>query len=202
MIDALILAGGLSQRMGRPKPLLRFSDDRTFLDQIVSVLRSSQVDRITVVLGAHAGLVHQSTDLSGVRVVVNEAYEKGQLSSLIAGLQSLPPDSEAILLCLVDSPFLTPETINRLIAAFRETGRPIVIPVFQERRGHPTLFGAALFQTLIDAPVEEGAKYVVHTNRNKIVELDVPDGGVTISIDTPQQYRAYFGSDPSGGETP
>jgi molybdenum cofactor cytidylyltransferase len=198
MIDALILAGGKSQRMGKPKPLLRFSKDRTFLEQIVSVLQTSQVDRITVVLGACAELVRRSINLTGTRVVVNEEYEKGQLSSLIAGLRCLPADSEAIVLCLVDNPLITATTVNQLAATFRETGSPIVIPVHDGKRGHPTLFGACLLQELIDAPPEEGARYVVHANADKITELDVPDGTITISIDTPQQYREHFGCDPCG----
>ncbi len=144
MIDAIILAGGLSQRMGRPKPLLKFSEDRTFLDQIVAILRSSQVDRITAVLGAHAELVQQSIGSSGVRVVVNKEYEKGQLSSLIVGLTSLPADSEAIVLCLVDNPLVTVETVDRLVGAFRKTGNPIVIPIHEGKRGHPTVFGSVV----------------------------------------------------------
>jgi molybdenum cofactor cytidylyltransferase len=202
MIDALVLAGGLSQRMGRPKPLLKFSKDRTFLEQIVTALRSAQVDRTTVVLGAYAEIVQESVDLSGVRVVVNEQYEKGQLSSLIAGLTSLPPDSEAIVLCLVDSPFITVETVNTLVAGFRKTGRAIVIPVHNGKRGHPTLFGASLYQELVGALEHEGARSVLQSHHDKILELDVPDSAITINIDTPQQYRERFGFDPCGCETP
>ncbi|MGE5297373.1 MAG: nucleotidyltransferase family protein [Solirubrobacterales bacterium] len=202
MIDAIILAGGLSRRMGRPKPLLRFSEDRTFLDQIVAILRSSQVDRITAVLGAHAELVQQSIDSSGARVVVNRECEKGQLSSLIVGLTSLPADSEAIVLCLVDNPLVTVETVDRLVAAFRKTGNPIVIPIHEGKRGHPTVFGASLFQELIEAPASEGAKYVVRSHADQVLELDVSDVAVTIGIDTPQQYREHFGCDPCGCEAP
>ena len=202
MIDALLLAGGMSQRMGRPKPLLKFSKDRTFLEQIVTALRSSRVDRTTVVLGAYADVVQESVDLSGVRVVVNKDYEKGQLSSLIAGLTSLPPDSEGIVLCLADSPFLTRETVDAMVAAFRTTGRPIVIPVHAGKRGHPTLFAASLYQELVDALEHEGARHVLQSNHDKILELDVPDSTVTINIDTPQQYRDHFGVDPCGCEGP
>ncbi len=78
MINAIILAAGESKRMGKPKPLLRFND-KTFLDQIISVLRLSDADRITVVLGAEAETIKKYVDLSGINVVINKYYKKWQL---------------------------------------------------------------------------------------------------------------------------
>ena len=119
MIDAVVLAGGESRRMGMPKPLLRHGST-TFLEQIVSVLGRSRVDRTTVVLGARAQMVRNSVDLSRASVVVNPDYHDGQLSSLIAALRQIPADAEAILLCLVDNPFITPRCRCRRILADRE----------------------------------------------------------------------------------
>ncbi len=218
MIHALVLAAGESRRMGMPKPLLRFgplrrscvparpwaSEDArptgsagaTFLEQIIAVLRQSSVSRTTVVLGARADMVRASADLSGVDVVVNEDYPAGQLSSLIKGLKSLPGDTDAMLLCLVDHPFLTTDIVNRLVGAFRETRRPIVLPVFNERRGHPALFAGSLFDELTSAPVEKGARHVVSSNEGQVLEVNVPDRAVLMSIDTPQDYRSCFGAEP------
>ena len=162
MIAAVVLAAGQSLRMGRPKPLLRFSDDRTFLGQIVSVLGRSRVDRITVVLGAEADGILASIDLSGVDVVINHDYRKGQLSSLIAALSRVPAEVEAVVLCLADNPFITPEIVDRLVGAFRETGKPIVVPVYDGKRGHPALFARTVFQELITAPADQGARHVLH----------------------------------------
>ena len=195
MINALILAAGESRRMGMPKPLLKFSDT-TFLERIIAVLRDCDVDRIMVVLGARAELVRTSVDLSDVDVVVNKDYQQGQLSSLVKGLQSLSDRTEAILVCLVDHPFVTTAIVNRLIAAFRETRRPIVVPVFNGRRGHPALFANSLFDELANAPVDKGARHVVASNADKVLEVDVADRGVLMSIDTPEDYRSCFGAEP------
>jgi molybdenum cofactor cytidylyltransferase len=154
------------------------------------------VDRTTVVLGAQAAEIRAALDPSGVEVVVNKDYRQGQLSSLVAGLRSVPPDTEAIVLCLVDNPFITAETVNRVIRAFRETRSPIVIPVFDRRRGHPALFARTVFDELRDAPPEEGARYVVHANRDRVLEIDVPDSTILIRIDTPEDYRLQFGVAP------
>jgi molybdenum cofactor cytidylyltransferase len=217
MIDALVLAAGESKRMGMPKPLLRFprgscvlarhgqaSEDArptksiatTFLEQIVSVLGNGDVDRITVVLGARAQMIQASTDLSGTDVVVNENYRDGQLSSLIAGLRSEPPETEAILLCLVDNPLITVGSVDGVIGAFRVTGKPIVIPVFEGRRGHPALFARAMFDELLHAPADKGARYVVQSNEDQVFEVDIPEPSILARIDTPEDYVSHFRTAP------
>jgi molybdenum cofactor cytidylyltransferase len=172
------------------------SDDTTFLEQIVSVLQRSEVDRITVVLGAQAQKVLASTDLSGADVVINENYREGQLSSLIAGLKSVPPETEVILLCLVDNPFIAAESAGGVIGAFRVSGKSIVVPVFQGRRGHPTLFARSMFDELRSAPADKGARHVVRSNVAKVFEVEVPDPGILVRIDTPRDYLSHFGVAP------
>lgn len=195
MIRAVVLAAGESRRMGMPKPLLRFGD-KTFLEQIVSVLRRSDLDGVTVVLGAQAARVRASIDLAEVDVVVNEDYRKGQLSSLAVGIKSLPPQAEALLLCLVDNPLISTETVDRIIGAFRQTGRPIVLPVYEGRRGHPALFVRALFDELLQAPPEAGARHVVRSHPEQVVEVDTSEAAILARIDTPEDYLSHFGMAP------
>jgi molybdenum cofactor cytidylyltransferase len=166
------------------------------LEQIVSVLRRSEVDRITVVLGSQAPTIRASTDLSGVEIIINEDYRRGQLSSLVAGLKSLPSETDAIVLCLVDNPFITVESVDGVVGAFRVTGKPIVVPVFEGRRGHPTLFTRSLFDALLHAPADKGARHVVHSNEDKVFEVDIPEPGILARIDTPADYLSHFGTAP------
>jgi len=195
MINAIVLAAGESRRMGKPKPLLRFRD-RTFLEQIVTVLQSSRADRVTVVLGAQAEAIAGAVDLSDVDVVINRDYRKGQLSSLVAGLKHVPQETEAILLCLVDHPFITAEIVDRGVDEFRRANAPIVVPTFNQRRGHPTLFSRSMFEELIGAPAEEGARHVVYSNEDKVLEVTVSDSTVLVGINTPDDYRSHLGMDP------
>ncbi len=217
MIHAIVLAAGESTRMGMPKALLRFprkvsvparlktscederpteSSDTTFLEQIISVLQKSELDRVTVVLGAQAARIRASTELAGVDVVVNEDYRKGQLSSLVAGLRSLPSQAEAILLCLVDNPLVSGATVDRIVRAFRETGKPIVIPAFEGRRGHPALFAKVMFDELLHAPADEGARQVVRSHQDQVFEVDIPEPAIQARIDTPEDYLSHFGTAP------
>jgi len=216
VIHALVLAAGESRRMGMPKPLLRFprrasvparrktscgdtrptKRDNSFLEQIVSVLQQSKVDRITVVLGARASTIRAATDSLGAGFVLNEAYREGQLSSLLAGLRNLPPEAEAVLTCLVDNPFVSAAVVNQLVQAFHETGKPIVVPTFDGRRGHPTLFARAVFEDLFHAPAQEGARHVLRLRQDKVLEVDIPEPAILARIDTPEDYLSHFGVAP------
>jgi molybdenum cofactor cytidylyltransferase len=195
MINAVILAAGESKRMGKPKPLLKFKD-RTFLEQIISVLKSSDIDTITVVLGARADTIQKSIDLSETNVVINKNYQTGQLSSLIAALENIPEDTEAILLCLVDSPFITKDLVNTIISRFKQTADHIIVPVFNKERGHPTLFARPLFNELLNAPEDQGARYILYSNEDRVTELETSEPAARIGIDTPADYKSRFGTDP------
>jgi molybdenum cofactor cytidylyltransferase len=198
MINAIVLAAGESRRMGMPKPLLQFGGTGgiTFLEQIVSALQQSRVDRITVVLGAQAQRIRTAINLSNADVVLNEKYREGQLSSLIAGINSLPPEAEAMLLCLVDNPFITFSVVNEIVSAYRLKRRPIVIPVFEGERGHPTLFAREMFSPLLSAPADKGARHAVYSNEDKIFEVHVSEPGIRFRVDTPEDYRFHFGNAP------
>jgi molybdenum cofactor cytidylyltransferase len=195
MINAIILAAGESKRMGKLKPLLRFND-KTFLEQIISVLKLSDVDRITVVLGPEAETIKKSVDLTGVNIVINKNYKKGQLSSLIAAIEKTPKQTDAILVCLVDNPFITEDVVNKIIGKFKETNNPIIVPVFNKKRGHPVLFSRSLFNELTNAPEEQGARHVLYSNEEKILEVETSESGILIGIDTPDDYKCHFGASP------
>jgi molybdenum cofactor cytidylyltransferase len=115
---------------------------------------------------------------------------------LIVGLKSLPSEAEAILLCLVDNPLITAASVDAVVGAFRVTGKPIVVPVFEGRRGHPTLFARTVFEDLLNAPAEEGARYVVQSHKDQVLEVDIPEPAILARIDTPEDYLSHFGTAP------
>lgn len=195
MINAIILSAGESKRMKKPKPLLKF-DDKTFIEQIISILQLSKVDRITVVLGAEVEKIKNSVDFSGTHIVINKDYKKGQLSSLITAIKNTPEETEAILVFLVDNPFITEETTNKIVEEYKRNKYPIIVPVYQGQNGHPVLFDHSLFDELLDAPEDKGARDVIYNNEEKVFKLETNDKGVIIGINTPEDYNIYFGTKP------
>lgn len=189
MIAGLILAAGESTRMGTDKALLTYRG-RTFLEHIVATLREAEVGRVAIVLGHHADEIRSSVCLEGVEVVINPQWRRGQTSSLQAGLRALEtPHLEAVVLCLVDHPAVSAGTVRGLIAGFRETGAPVVIPTYQSRHGHPVVIGRALFEELRSLKPEEGANTVIRKHREATKFVQVQDAGILLDIDAPETYR-------------
>jgi len=189
MIAGLILAAGASSRMGRDKALLTYRG-RTFLETIITTLREAGIERIAVVLGHHAEGIQQAVKLEGIEIVVNFEYERGQTSSLQAGLRALEqPDLEAVVLCLVDHPAVSAATVRKVIDSFHQSQAPVVIPTHQGQRGHPVLISFALFPELLALDTGEGANTVIRKHRDATHFAAVDDPGVLLDVDDPESYR-------------
>jgi len=193
MIVAVILSAGESSRMGRPKALLPIDGVR-FVEKIVSTLKSTDVGNIIVVLGHNAEEIRRKIRNLPVTILINHDYKQGQLSSLqvaIRRLESSGGPVDGILVHLVDHPYIEAKLVNLMIDRFYETKKLIVVPRFQDRRGHPVIFARALFSELLAAGTDQGAKPVVHAHRDDTLEIDTDDKGVLIDIDTPEEYHLH-----------
>jgi len=193
MIAGLILAAGESSRMGTDKATLTYRG-RAFLELMVQTLGEVDIERIVVVLGHHAEDIQRQIKVEAAQVVINPDYRSGQTSSLQVGLRSLIADDlEAILLCLVDHPAVSAETVRRIVATFRQSGAPVVIPTYQGRRGHPVLIGRQVFDELLQLASDAGADSVVRRYRPVTQFVEVEDEGVVIDVDDPESYQRLTG---------
>jgi molybdenum cofactor cytidylyltransferase len=193
MIVAVVLAAGESSRMGRPKALLPIQGVR-FIEKIVTSLKSTRIEKIVVVLGHDAEEMRQKIADLPVAIVINNDYKNGQLSSLVAAIREIdswksPAEVDGILVHLVDHPYISAPLVDAMIARFYESKKLIVVPRYRGRRGHPVIFSRSLFPELQNAPLEQGAKTVVHAHQDDALEIDTDDEGVTIDIDTPEEYQ-------------
>ena len=189
MIAGLILAAGESSRMGQDKALLTYRS-RTFLETVIQTLRDADVSRVAVVLGHHAEEIQRGVKLEDVEVVINPEYRRGQTSSFQVGLRALDsPDLEAVVLCLVDHPLISADTVRALVTSFRRSGAPVVIPTFQDQRGHPVLSGRTLFSELLSLDPSEGADTVIRKYRDATQFVEVNDSGILLDVDDSDVYR-------------
>jgi CTP:molybdopterin cytidylyltransferase MocA len=196
MIAAVILSAGESSRMGRPKALLPI-DGQTFIEKIVEALRQAGLENIVVIIGHNAEAMRQKIAHLPVTILVNPDYKDGQLSSLQVAVRHLATDKSchAILVHLVDHPYIDANLVNLLIRRFEDSGKPIAVPSFHGKRGHPVILARSLFGELLNAPIDQGAKAVVNAHRNETLEMDTEDEGITLDIDTPELYRQHVKGD-------
>jgi molybdenum cofactor cytidylyltransferase len=189
MIAGLILAAGESRRMGRDKALLAYRG-RTFLQNIIESLSTAGIEKVTVVLGHHADIIQNATNLAGVRVVVNPDHQRGQTSSLQVGLAAAAVDSpDAIILCLVDHPAISSEVIAELCRRFESTRPLVLIPTHKGERGHPVVISRALFPELLALPPSYPANSVIRKYHNTTEFLEVSDRSVLLDVDDPETYE-------------
>ena len=133
-------------------------------------------------------------------IVANPDPGRGQLSSLLVGLEAVDPARgvEAALVTLVDVPLVTAATVRALLDRYRRTRAPIVRPARPDRpgHGHPVVFGRPLFAALRRADPAAGAKPVVRAHEAEAEDVVVDDPGAFTDIDTPDDYRRAFGARP------
>ncbi|MFI5128296.1 MAG: NTP transferase domain-containing protein [Candidatus Acidiferrales bacterium] len=219
MIAVVILSAGESRRMGQPKALLPFpeffasatgkNEDRpaaradfasaqpkTFLCHLIEVTRHPRAGILRVVVGAHAAEIRAQAKLDADELVVNEEWQRGQLSSLQAAIRSLPEGATAgMLVCLVDHPLISAQLVSTLVETFDRDKNKIVIPTYRGRRGHPVIFPSALYAELLgvreDAPENIGARAVVRAHAADVVEVPVNEEGVVINLNDPETFRRF-----------
>jgi molybdenum cofactor cytidylyltransferase len=200
MIPALVLAAGRSTRMGRPKATLPIDEHDTFLSRIIRTFRDAGADDVVVVLGHDAETIATSLAASDMRarLVINADYDRGQLSSLQAGLAVIDrPGVEALLLTLVDVPLVTASTVRAVVERYRITRAPIVRPVQGDRHGHPLVIDRALFDALRAGDARAGAKPIVRAHASAAGDVAVDDEGAFADFDTMEDYHRLISR--SGG---
>lgn len=192
MIPAVVLSAGESRRMGRPKALLPI-DGQTFIERIVGALKQGGIERIIVVLGFNADEMARQMAHLPVEIVINRDYRLGQLSSLQSAVRHLQgdPSCHGVMVHLVDHPYLDGRLVKLMLQRFDPARHGIAVPRHRGKRGHPVIFSRRLFDELLSAPMDQGAKAVVNAHGGDTLEIDSDDIGITLDIDTPELYRQH-----------
>lgn len=196
-IAACVLAAGRSRRMGSPKAWLD-AGGQPFVVRLLASLRSAGVTRCLVIASVDDAAMQAVCDADGAELLVNPDPDRGMLSSIHIGLRVLRAGEaaapavaaapDALFVAPVDCPRVQPQTLALLMAQFAATHAPIVVPIHGGRRGHPTLFAAQLFDELLQAPLDVGARAVVRAHAADRLEVHVDDAAVLDDVDTPEDW--------------
>lgn len=198
-ISVVVLAAGMSKRMGAPKQLLR-AGETTLLERALNTVRQSRADEIILVLGFGAKEIQQTISTLGLKVVVNESYQEGMGSSLRAGISIVDPQANAALIMLADQPFVLSSTLDRLIEHHQKVRPQIVIPIYKGFRGNPVLLDRSVFPEVASLRGDIGCRAIFGAHTENIAKLAVDDPGILLDVDTREDFeKLATGRDPAAG---
>ncbi len=186
-LGGIVLGGGYASRMGRCKLLLPL-EGRTALEQAVQTMQQSGVEHIVVVSGHYEKEMRPHVEALGAHSVYNSRYDEGMFSSVLAGLQALPPSVEACFLLPGDIPLVKENTYRTLLTS-RKPHHPLLIPTFRGKTGHPPLFEASLIPLILNWKGEGGLRGAFQAFAPEPLLVPVADQGVLLDMDTPEDYE-------------
>jgi len=193
MICAIVLAAGLSRRMGAQKVLLPFGG-KTVIAHIVDQLLGSRIDKVYMVTGHQAERISGELSDRAVSIVNNPDYESGMLSSVRCGLRALPEQCKGVLVVLGDQPSITSKLIDRMLQSFETIEKRILVPFYNGRRGHPILFSGLYREEILTHYDDVGLRGLLHAHPDEVFELTVSNSSVLSDMDYPQDYQREIAS--------
>ena len=189
-VSAVVLAAGLSSRMGGPHKLLLDVGGEPMLRRVVRAVLGVSPAEVVVVTGYRAEEITAALDGLAVRFVHNADFAEGQPGSVVAGVRSLAVACDAVMIVLGDQPLLTREALGRLIAAFRTApeGRSMIVPASGGRRGNPVLFAAHQIADIRSGAMKLGCGRLIETYPDRVALIEMADDAFVQDCNTPADY--------------
>ena len=185
---ALIVAAGMSSRMGDFKPLLNIGSI-SIAQRVVATFQQAGVEKIVMVTGYNAVMLERHLAGNGVVFLRNEKYETTQMfDSVCIGLSYLRDKCGRVLFTPLDIPLFTADTVHRLL----ETDAPLACPAVDGETGHPTLIGASLFDRILSDSGDQGLRGALNRCGAELTLIPVEDRGILHDADTPEDYKALL----------
>lgn len=190
-LAAIVLAAGQGKRLEAlgPKPFLTYRG-KSFLHLVSDHLSAIQVAPLIIVTNQALYQSVIALNLPG-QVLINPQPQLGMISSLWIGLAAIDSTVSGFFICPIDYPLVQRETYHSLAAAHFAFPRHIIIPTFNGHFGHPVIFSEELSKELKTVPLDQGAKFLIHSQSDRVLPVEVPDPGVLININTPELYQKY-----------
>lgn len=189
--SAVVLAAGLSRRMGAQNKLLLPVAGVPMIQKVVGGALGAGLVEVVVVLGHEAEAVRRALVPLDVRAVLNPDFESGQVSSVRAGLAALTRPSDAVLVCLGDQPLISSADLRELCAAYQS--RPhgsILVPMRGERRGNPVVMSWESALETLQRGVNVGCRQFMDENPDRVFRWQAPNDHYLRDVDEPADYRA------------
>jgi molybdenum cofactor cytidylyltransferase len=201
MVIPIVLAAGLSRRMGSENKLLLPFGDSTILGTTLGNILRGGFEQVLVVFGHESEQIKSSIELISNRyptltIVENRDFETGMTSSIKTAVRQLTTHNSKLIthfmVCLSDMPFLNPEDYQILAKGFeekiKENPNTIMQPTFNSKRGNPTLLSHTYTQDILNLEFTEGCRPIVQANLENLYFVEMPTHACLRDIDTPEDF--------------
>ena len=186
-ICGIILAAGESSRMGRNKMLLPYGD-KLIITSVIDKARESGIKNIILVLGAFRDDISKTVSDEDINIVFNNDYREGMLSSVQCGFRNLPGNCRAAMIFLGDQPMVPAEVCPKIISEYKKTGTGIVMPAYNNKRGHPVLIDIKYRNDIFKLNPDIGLRELMALHPDDIKEIDIKNQDILKDIDTLNDY--------------
>ena len=185
-ISAIILAAGLSSRMGDKQKLVLPYQGKPLLEHMLTALEAAPlIGKTIAVTGHERSAVRDVCSNYNVEVAHNENFCDGLASSIKVGVQACESGSDGILICLGDMPLIDKDHIQALCTAFQRNRNKIIVPSFEGRQGNPVLWPKSYFSRLKSLKGDKGAKAILQENLDATIKIDFADKAIVFDVDDP-----------------
>ncbi|HWO43198.1 MAG TPA: nucleotidyltransferase family protein [Candidatus Eisenbacteria bacterium] len=188
-ISAVVLAAGRGERMGAPKLLLPLGGKPVVQWVLETALSIHPREVICVARELQSVRQHVALDDERLWWLVNYAADRGQSTSVIAGLWAIDPRSEGALFLVGDQPLIRADLLEALIERFWKTGASIVAPTFKGEARNPVLFRRDLFPELLRLTGDRGGRFVIEKNKRKAEFVEWDDEIPFMDLDVREDYE-------------
>jgi len=189
MVSGIILASGLSKRMGTDKLLLPVGGI-PIIERVLTAASESGLGEVILVCSTEA--VASIGKRYPVKIVRNNTPQLGQSCSIRLGVESADPLTEGYMFIAGDQPFINAEVINRLLESFSPEEHTAVVPLYNGTRGNPVIFAAAMGEKLKGLLGDTGGRVLLKEEEGIIVTVDIEDEKAGMDIDTQEEYNTVI----------
>ena len=188
MISSILLAAGQSKRMNNENKLVKEVQGIPLIKHSVKNILSSQIDELIIILGYQKDIVEKQIEKNErVKVIFNKEFESGMASSIKLGLKNLSQKTKYFFICLGDMPMINHSIYNELINS--KKNKEIIVPTYKGTQGNPVLFSKSMKEKIMIIQGDTGAKKILKTNKNKILNIEINDVNILKDFNTKENFN-------------